>query len=132
MILKKNPGPKSYIAQNLSICHWNLNSICAHNYIKVNLLRAYLSIHKFDIICLSETHLDSTIRSDDDNLSIPGYNVERRDHPSNIRRGGVGIYYKEFLPLKILDITYLQECLNFEIKIGRKTCNFVCLYRSPS
>ena len=130
--IEKNPGPKSYKDQNLSICHWNLNSICAHNYIKVNLLRAYLSIHKFDIICLSETYLDSTIRSDDDNLSIPGYNFERRDHPSNIRRGGVGIYYKECLPLKILDITYLQECLNFEIKIGRKTCNFVCLYRSPS
>ena len=63
---------------------------------------------------------------------VAGYNFERRDHPSNIRRGGVGVYYKECLPLKTLDITYLQECLNFEIKIRRKTCNFVCLYRYPS
>ena len=71
--LHRQFSPKSYKAQNLSICHWNLNSICAHNYIKVNLLRAYLSIHKFDIIRHSETYLDSTIRSDDGNLSIPGY-----------------------------------------------------------
>ena len=27
-----------------------------------------------DIICLSETYLDSTMQSDNDNLEIPGYN----------------------------------------------------------
>ena len=43
-----NPGPKA----NLSICHWNLNSISAHNYVKLSLLRAYLAFHNFDIICL--------------------------------------------------------------------------------
>ena len=26
----------------------------------------------------------------------------------------------------------LQECINFEIKIGDKICNFISLYRSPS
>ena len=57
--IEKNPGPKSYQARKLSICHWNLNSILAHNFIKVFLLRAYVSIHKFDIICLSEIYLSS-------------------------------------------------------------------------
>ena len=47
-----NPGPKRKAAQTLSICHWNLNSICAHNFAKLSLLRAYVSVHKFDIICL--------------------------------------------------------------------------------
>ena len=47
-----------------------------------------------DIICLSETYLDSTIQSDNDNLEILGYNLVRSDHPSNNRRGGVCIYYK--------------------------------------
>ena len=56
-----NPGPKPKAAQALSICHWNLNSICAHNFVKLSLLRAYVSVHKFDIICLSDTHLDSSI-----------------------------------------------------------------------
>ena len=36
------------------------------------------------------------------------------------------------MPLRVLDIKYLHECINFEIKIGDKLCNFVALYRSPS
>ena len=36
------------------------------------------------------------------------------------------------VPLKVLDIQLLQECINFEIKIADKICNFISLYRSPS
>ena len=54
------------------------------------------------------------------------------NHPSDNRRGGVCVYYKNTLPLKLVNINYLQECLNFEIKIGHKLCNFMSLYRSPS
>ena len=85
-----------------------------------------------DIICLSETYLDSTIQSDNDNLEIPGYNLVRSDHPSNNKRGGVCIYYKASLPLRVIDICFLQECIIFEVMIGDKQCNFVALYRSPS
>ena len=42
------------------------------------------------------------------------------------------IYYKNVLPLKVTNIQYLQECVNFEMKNGDKLCNFVALYRSPS
>ena len=66
-----NPGPKRKITQTLSICHWNLNSICAHNFAKLSLLRAYVSVHKFDIICLSETYLDSS--TDDESSEISEY-----------------------------------------------------------
>ena len=103
-----NPGPKRVSTSNISICHWNLNSISAHNYIKLFLLKAYIAIHKFDIICLSETYLDSSTTSDDDNLAISGYNLIRSDHPSNNKRGGVCIYYKNFLPLRVLSIQCLQ------------------------
>ena len=65
-----NPGPKLKAVQTLSICHWNLNSICADNFAKLSLLRAYVSVHKFDTICLSETYLDSSI--DDKSLEISG------------------------------------------------------------
>ena len=34
-----------------------------------------------------------------------------------------------FLPLRVLDIQYLHECINFELKIGDKLCNFAALYR---
>ena len=49
-----NPGPKKKDKDCLSICHWNLNSISAYDYSKLFLLNSYNSLHKFDIICLSE------------------------------------------------------------------------------
>ena len=62
-------------------------------------------------------------------MEVPGYNLFRADHPSNTKRAGVCIYYRNSLPLKILGIHYLHECINFEIMIGRKLCRFVSLYR---
>ena len=103
-----NRRPKRAYTRNISICNWSLNSTSAHNYIKLFLLKAYITIHKFDIICLSETYLDSSTTSDDDNLAISGYNLIRSDHPSNNKRGGVCIYYKNFLPLLVLSIQCLQ------------------------
>ena len=51
-----NPGPKNgNSCYNFSICHWNLSSITAHNFAKVNLLQAYNAFHDFDMICLSES-----------------------------------------------------------------------------
>ena len=127
-----NPGPKCASTRNILICHWNLNSISAHNYIKLFLLKAYIAIHKFDLICLSETYLDATTTSNDDNLAVSGYNLIRSSHTPNNKRGGVYIYYKNFLPLRVLSIQYLQECINFELNIGGNICNFISLYRSPS
>ena len=119
-----NPEPKRESVSNISIYHWNLNSISARNCTKLFLLKVYTAIHKFDIICLSETYLDSSTTSDDDNLAISGYNLIRSDHPSDNKRGGVCIYYKNVLPLRVVSVQYLQECINFELNIGGKICNF--------
>ena len=127
--IEENPGPKR---NSFSICHWNLNSITAHNYLKVSLLRFYISLHNFDVVCISETYLDSTTALDDESLHIAGYNLLRADHASNSKRGGVCVYYKSSLALRLIDVHYLQECLIFEILIGGKSCNFISLYRSPS
>ena len=99
-----NPGPKRASTSNISMSHWTLNSISAHNYTKLFLLKAYIAIHKFDIICLSETYLNSSTTSDDDDLAISGYNLIRSDHPSNNERGGACNYYKNFLSLRVLSI----------------------------
>ena len=130
--IEENPGPKRNSNQSFSICHWNLNSIIAQNYLKVSLLRAYISLHNFDVVCISETYLDSTTALDDENLHIAGYNLLRADHASNSKRGSVCVYYKSSLALRLIDVHYLQECLIFEILIGGKSCNFISLYRSPS
>ena len=89
--VEENLGPKPKLCQSFSICHWNVNSLAAHNFSKVSLLRACISIHKFDKICISETFLNCDTAFDDDNLEIKGYNIVRSDHPSNSRYGD--IYY---------------------------------------
>ena len=109
------PGPKLDSSQSFTICHWNLDSIAPHNFSKINLLKTYLTIHKTDIVCLSETYLDSSFPVNDKNLVIQRYNLVRCDHPANCQRGGICIYYKDSLPFKIIDIQYLQECINFHL-----------------
>ena len=60
-----------------------------------SLLLAYISVHKFDIICLSKTsYLNSDIPSDDKNLEIHGYILVREDHPSDSKCGVVFVYCK--------------------------------------
>ena len=76
--------------------------------------------------------LDSNILSDGNNLKIPGYNLVRSDHPSNKKRGGVCIYYKSYMPLRIIDIIYLNECVRLELMVGDKLCDFIALYTSSS
>ena len=112
--------------------HLNLNSVALHNFSKIQSLIAYNCIHKFDIICPSESYLNSEILWSDSNLQILGFNFARMDHPSNTKRGDVCLYYKFSLPLKVIDVSYPKECTNFQVKIGDKTCNFGSLYRSPS
>ena len=85
-----------------------------------------------DIWCLPETFLDSGILSDDVNLDIPGYNLVWADHPVNAKRGGVCICSWKSLPSRIFNIHFLNECINFETRIGDKACNFISLYRSPN
>ena len=98
----------------------------------MSLLRAYIVVYNCDVICLSETYVDSYILHDDDNLQITGYNHYREDHSLNIERGTVCIYCKMSLPLKIKIIHYLEECINSELKIKDKLRNFISLYHSPN
>ena len=55
--IELNPGPRKPKSNNFSVCHWNLNSLSAHNFTKLTQLKAYNSIYKYDFICLSETYL---------------------------------------------------------------------------
>ena len=68
---------------------------------------------------------------DDDSFRIPGNDLIRFDHPCNNESGGVAIYYKNFLPLKLIDINFLNESILFQLQIGSKICNLISLYRSP-
>ena len=92
---------------------------------------AYNLVHSFDIICLSGTYLNSETPHYDTRMELPGYNLFRSNHTSNNKRG-VCIYYKSTLPLRILKISNLNECINFDVSAANKICRFIQLYRSPS
>ena len=87
-----NPGPKQ---SSLTFCHWNLNGIAAHDFIKISLLQGYTTDRNFDIIWFSETFLNSSLYREDDRLKIEGYNLIRSDNPGGLKKGGVCIYYKK-------------------------------------
>ena len=136
--VETNPGPISLTSNCFKFCTWNLNSISAHSFSRVLQLEAYNTIHKHDLIAVTETHLDSSINLPENcaeaaKLEISGYQFIKRNHPGDTKRGGVGLYFKETLPLKERgDLEVIQECLVCEVTLHRKKIFFVVIYRSPS
>ena len=121
-----NPGPtrKKDKDYNFSLCSWNVNSISVNNFSKLSLLSSYNSIYRYDLICLSETFLDSSFSTDDDRLSLDGYDLIRADHPQDIKRGGVCVYIKNSLGAKICGLSKLKECIVIELNLNKKRlCN---------
>ena len=100
----------------VSFCHWNVNSFSGHNYAQVPLLQAFNTLHEFDLICLSETYLDSSISTEEKFLMIDGYKLLHADHPSYTKRDGVIIYHKESISVKVSKISKLpsqsQNCFH--------------------
>ena len=93
----------------------------------------YITQHNYDIICLSETFLNSSIHSDDNRIKLDGYNLIRSDPLSDSKRGEECIYYKEHIPLvKRDDICTLDNCLLTEIRSQNEKYNLTCIYPSPS
>ena len=76
------------------------------------------------ILCLSETYLDSSISSNNKNLAIPGHHLYRPYSRSNVKRRKrarvLDVYYQYSLPLKLIYIQNLQDCINFEMKIENR------------
>ena len=126
--IEVNPGPKKNSSTSFSFCHWNLNSLIAHNYGKLSSLQAYNSVYKHDVICRSETCLDNSVPSDESDLNFPGYKLVRADYPENVK-GGVCIYFKESLSIRFLDLpSNLDEFLLCELSYKNKKCFIATLY----
>ena len=71
-------------------------------------------------MCLSETYLDSSIPSNI--IDTEGYKLVCSDHPDNVKRGGVCIYYKESLPVRVINLPFFKEALHLEICNNKKRC----------
>ena len=124
--VETNPG-----SETLDFCTWNLNSIIAHDYLRVSLIEAYNSVYNYDLIGIVETHLDSTV--EEDRLALNGYTFIKNNHPQNVKRGGVGLYIKDSLASKNRsDLVTLPECILYEIQCNKKKYFFAVIYRSPN
>ena len=125
-----NPGPahsNDFTGGFLSFCNWNLNTLSKEDFIRITLLEAHNTEHNYDIISLCETSLNDEIQVP----KMPGYKFHSCNHPDGNRSGGVGIFYKESLPLKIRDDLSFNESIVCELIFGHKHIFFTVLYRNP-
>ena len=94
-------------------------------------MEAYNTLNKFDINCLLESFLDSSILTENSDLKVNGYKMVRADHSNNIERG-VFAHIRKSLPVCNFSNSYLIEYLTLEVTINGKKGYVITLYRSPS
>ena len=127
-----NPGPpinSDFSSGFFSFCNWNLNTLSKDNFSRVTLLEANNTFHNYDIISLCETSLnDETVVPEN---ILPGYLYHPHNHPDGKKSGGVGIFYKDSLPLKIRNDLSFNECLVCQLNFGRRKLFFTVFYRNP-
>ncbi|KAK6171783.1 hypothetical protein SNE40_018213 [Patella caerulea] len=91
--IEQNPGPFNALSTcNISIVHNNVCSLLP----KLDIIEAEFSDH--DIICITESHLDNTIK--DSEILLPGYRSPIR-LDRNRHGGGVVVYIKNNLHFQI-------------------------------
>ena len=64
-------------------------------------------------------------------IDIEKYKLIRADHLNNIKIGGVCIYYKESLPVRVISLPYFKEALLLEMSYINKNVMVSVTFRSP-
>ena len=109
---------------------WNLKSLAKDNFHRVSLIEAHNSFFNYDLISICETSLNDSVNLPD---TLPEeYTFVTANNPTNTRRGGVGLFYKNSLPIIIRNDLPFDESIVVEVKFGRTNIFFTVLYRSPA
>ena len=101
--------------RNFLIAHWNLIGTAAQHFVKLKQLETYNTCHNHDLICLSEICLDTATSIDSNDLSLKRH-VDKID---NVKKGGVCVYHKETLVVRILQ-TKLGPCIVSKVTFKTK------------
>ena len=72
------------------------------------------------------------MHNENENIQLDVYILIRSDHPSDSKRGGVCLYYKESLGVKIINLSARNECFPCEVSIENSKGFIAVMYRSPS
>ena len=124
-----NPGP-NYQNNSFNFMSWNLNSLAKNNFQRVRLIEAHNSIFNYDLISICETSLNDSVELPENLLN--DYTFVPANNPVNTRNGGVGLFYKNSLPVIVRNDLSFDESIVVELKFGRKKIFFTVLYRAPS
>ena len=113
----------------MKIAHLNVRSLLAH----FNELKQIIFDNDFDIVCITETWLNSGL--DSDSVNVDGYTFYRRDRRGTQRGGGIAVYFRNSLKLQITCMEINKDC-NFEhlflkLIFGRQSCMLGVIYRAP-
>jgi exonuclease III len=98
--------------------NWNLNSLVKDNFQRVQAIEAHNALFNYDLISICETSLNDSIEIPDPLLN--DYTFITANHPDNVTHGGVGLFYKNTLPLKRREDLSFDETIVVELKFGRK------------
>ena len=123
-------NPEEFSKVFFTFCNWNVNSLAKDNFERVQLLEAHNSLFNYDLISLCEVSINSTVEIPA--TLLENYTFISKNNPNDSRHGGVGIFYKNTLPLIIRNDLSFNETLVLELRFGKKRIFFTVIYRSPS
>ena len=126
-----NPGPRKAKLNSFSCCHWNV-SLISHKMAKLSQMKHIILFIIMIWFVYLKNYFDSSISVEDTRIQLDVYSLIRADHPSNKKRGGISIYYKESLDVKVLDVSFMNECILCEVLVQNKRGYVADIYRSPS
>ena len=115
--------------KDLKIAHLNVAGLLS----KISEIRLLLSVVKFDILAVTESHLAQDVTSGE--TAVKGYNIARKDRKSGEgASGGTLIYFSENLNAYERDnlkvSTELEVCW-VDITVNSQKLLIGCLYRPP-
>ena len=80
----------------------------------------------------SKSFSDSSLSDDDNILHMDGYNLIRADHPDNIKRRGVCLYFEKSLVSRKIELSHITECLLCEADVKGQVGFNIVSYCFPS
>ena len=131
--IEMNPGPTQTKKSNLSFAVWNLDSLPARDYARIQVFDSFQASYDFDIFGVCESFLNKDVPNG--NIFIDGFSADpfRADKPLNIRNGGVCLYFKENLPItERCDLEIIPETIVAEVKLNRTKIFLVLSYCHPN
>ena len=110
-----NLNPEPHSQNNLfNFMSWNVNSPAKDNFQRVRLIEAHNSIFNYDLISICEISLNDSVELPDTLLN--DYTFVPANNPVNTRNDGVGLFYKNSLPVTVRNDLYFDESIVVELK----------------